>query len=337
MNRRHEPLDPQERALARMLAEAGQAEPPPELDARILAAARAAPPAATPIHPRTGATPPPAAGSRRHVRRRHWPMALGLAASVTLAIGVAWQLRQPPVPGQAAATIDTDSAAEPTLSGTAVASGETGGEHATAATAAAPVAADAIAASPPVLPPSSEVTESAPAPVAVTDAVRSTPAPVAAEPARATEPGVLDRQRQARERQAAASARQHAAERTAPAATRTEAAAAVQKAAAPPDRRQESGPTAPARALPAAPAAPAPMSASRAAAPEAIADLADGVPAGDEAALQEDARLPASAWLQRIAQRRQQGQDRLARASLARFVATHPDIPVPEDLLPLLP
>ena len=60
------------------------------------------------------------------------------------------------------------------------------------------------------------------------------------------------------------------------------------------------------------------MSASRAAAPEAIADLADGVPAGDEAALQEDARLPASAWLQRIAQRRQQGQDRLARASLAR-------------------
>ena len=80
MNRRHEPLDPQERALARMLAEAGQAEPPPELDARILAAARAAPPAATPIHPRTGATPPPAAGSRRHVRRRHWPMALGLAA-----------------------------------------------------------------------------------------------------------------------------------------------------------------------------------------------------------------------------------------------------------------
>ena len=226
MNRRHEPLDPQERALARMLAEAGQAEPPPELDARILAAARAAPPAATPIHPRTGATPPPAAGSRRHVRRRHWPMALGLAASVTLAIGVAWQLRQPPVPGQAAATIDTDSAAEPTLSGTAVASGETGGEHATAATAAAPVAADAIAASPPVLPPSSEVTELAPAPVAVTDAVRSTPAPVAAEPARATEPGVLDRQRQARERQAAASARQHAAERTAPAATRTEAAAA---------------------------------------------------------------------------------------------------------------
>ena len=26
-----------------------------------------------------------------------------------------------------------------------------------------------------------------------------------------------------------------------------------------------------------------------------------------------------------------------ARASLARFVATHPDIPVPEDLQPLLP
>ena len=72
-------------------------------------------------------------------------------------------------------------------------------------------------------------------------------------------------------------------------------------------------------------------------APQAFVDLADGVPAGDEAALQEDARLAASAWLQRIAQRRQQGQDRLARASLARFVATHPDIPVPEDLQPLLP
>lgn len=75
------PLDPstaEERALAQRLARLGpHGEPSPQLDARVLAAARAsldAPPLMT------------------H-RSRRWPVALGVAASLVLAVGVAWRLR----------------------------------------------------------------------------------------------------------------------------------------------------------------------------------------------------------------------------------------------------
>ncbi len=73
-------LTPEERELAQRLAQDGPPrEPSPALDARILAAARAA---AVSIPTR----PPP----------RRWPVALGLAASLVLAVGVAWQLRPLP-------------------------------------------------------------------------------------------------------------------------------------------------------------------------------------------------------------------------------------------------
>ncbi len=72
-----EPLDAEERALAAALPRpSGRTEPDAALDARILAAAHAA---ANP----TASTP----------RRRSWVMPLSVAASVTLAFGLAWQLR----------------------------------------------------------------------------------------------------------------------------------------------------------------------------------------------------------------------------------------------------
>lgn len=75
-----EPLTPDEQALARRLAQLGsQAEPSPALDARILAAARAA------------------EGVRSPRLARRWPVALGVAASLVLAVGIAWRLR--PLPG----------------------------------------------------------------------------------------------------------------------------------------------------------------------------------------------------------------------------------------------
>lgn len=84
MNRSgHEPLGSKERALAQRLARLdGAASPSPELDARILAMARSAP-------ARPAATTPPR-------RRRRWPLGLGLAASVLVALGLAWQLRPAP-------------------------------------------------------------------------------------------------------------------------------------------------------------------------------------------------------------------------------------------------
>lgn len=74
-----EPLNEEERALAQRLARLGpRGQPSPAVDARILAAAQAS-----------------LAGQRR--TRSRWPMTLGVAASLTLAIGLAWQLR--PLPG----------------------------------------------------------------------------------------------------------------------------------------------------------------------------------------------------------------------------------------------
>ncbi|MGX5730173.1 hypothetical protein ACWKWK_06520 [Pseudoxanthomonas beigongshangi] len=78
MNRRPtEPLDSEERLLADQLARLGpHGEPSSMLDARILAAAH------------------DAVAARPAVRRKpRWPVAMGLAASALLAVGIAWQLR----------------------------------------------------------------------------------------------------------------------------------------------------------------------------------------------------------------------------------------------------
>lgn len=76
----NEPLTPEERALAQRMSQLGpHCAPSPALDARILAAAHAAT-AATPAR-----TPTP-----------RWPVALGIAASLALAVGIAWQLRPLP-------------------------------------------------------------------------------------------------------------------------------------------------------------------------------------------------------------------------------------------------
>lgn len=87
------PLDPEERALAQRLARLGpHGEPSPALDAKVLAAAHAA------------------ATARRH--RTRWPLRLGVAASVALAVGLAWQLR--PLPGaDPAGAVMTVPAPEP--------------------------------------------------------------------------------------------------------------------------------------------------------------------------------------------------------------------------------
>lgn len=99
----NEPLSNEERDLARQLHRVGpQGGPSPELDARILAAARAA--VAMPV-------PRPT--------RPRWPVAFGVAASMVVAVGIAWQMRPldevPMVTSEAptAASITTQAAVSP--------------------------------------------------------------------------------------------------------------------------------------------------------------------------------------------------------------------------------
>ncbi|MFD1299911.1 hypothetical protein ACFQ4Q_25135, partial [Lysobacter gummosus] len=81
MNRRPDapdPLSPEERDLADRLLRLGPNDGPSSaLDAKILAAAHAA----------VAQTP------RARARKTRWPAWIGVAASLSLAVGIAWQLR----------------------------------------------------------------------------------------------------------------------------------------------------------------------------------------------------------------------------------------------------
>lgn len=181
------PLDqtPEERELAQRLARLGpRGEPSPQLDARVLAAARAAlDPVPAPPH-----------------RSRRWPVALGLAASLVLAVGVAWRLRPLPpgataelaVPTRPAAQVQTaPPASEPVPAAAAVA--QTASDAGASANANASViepppdaaprrAAKSVAAPPPAL--DEQVEVDVPAPAVVLDV----PSPAAApQPPQKTE------------------------------------------------------------------------------------------------------------------------------------------------------
>ena len=90
-------LTPRERELARQLAQiAPRGEPSLALDARILAAAARE----ADVSPSSTASAPTAIFSKSisrsgHIRRR-WPVVLGVAASMVLALGVAWRMQPLP-------------------------------------------------------------------------------------------------------------------------------------------------------------------------------------------------------------------------------------------------
>ena len=340
MNRRHEPLDPEERALARLLADADAAEPSAAVDARILAAARAA----LPAHAGTAAPPTGATGGTRHRRPRRLPLALGLAASVTLAVGVAWQLREPPVaPGQARVAMEAADVARTPATPPAAPRPEAQ-EHGAAVAAASRRAEQrvqkaerqleqAAAPPPPVADAGISLEEAAP------ERRREAPTDAAAGAAR-------EREHEA----AVAAAAQRSVQRGEKAARQAEPAAFPAAAPSPP----------PPPPPPAPPAPPSPVSAPAPAAAASMARTTDDTrpadaykarvhdslqvsgtrsdPGGaDRAALEADAALPPEQWLQRIRAHRDGGDADLARASLARFIHDHPAVPVPADLQPLLP
>lgn len=297
-------LDAEERALAALLPRPpGRTEPGAELDARILAAAQAA------LHPQ--------AAPRR--ARRSWIAPTAVAASLMLAVGLAWQLRPPASPYAGAQAEATASAADAGNDAMMVRSIEAPPPP---ADVAAPIAepaqmkpmpqpaqevpsaqfARAPAAPPPAEPPMAAVAAAPlpappapPAPVVMdTPAAASMPAPQAAEAARMAPPAM------------AKSARTDGFLR--------ERAGAAGNAAA---REQDK------------------------AAMAADAATLDTITVVDPTAEEPDEDVPPAtadspdvrdAWLRRIGELLKQGKTDDAKASLAEFRRRYPDAVLPQEL-----
>jgi hypothetical protein len=344
MIRQQEPLTPEERELAAYLSRLGpHGEPSPALDSRIMAAAHA-----------------DLAKTNTHKPKPRWPVALGLAASVLLAVGVAWQLR--PLQEAPTASEAPNAAAAPESQSMVQAPMESQDD-----VEAKQAAADAAA--PPVSPPQGipEATEPrirnlAPAPrreaqkpapsntappatgsggttakttaspVIQAPAPRSTdrysPPPAPPAPARSAAPPAAA--------PAPAMSAASDAERTERSAVQAEQAAQAKRARdeatssrlllreSEQRRRQES----------------ISVSAASAAAQDAVAEESGARATLRRTDLQlpvvEDAKLAPAEWLDRIRLRRDLGDSGNASASLRMFVDAHPFQRVPEDLRPLL-
>lgn len=339
------PLTPEERALADALARLdAPAAPSARLDAAIRAAARdALAPAAGAWRPGSdapshvgsahpAATPAPATLPRARRRPRRWAASMGIAASVALAVGVAWQLR--PLPSD---TVAYDEA-PPTLERARTTSQDTpgaAGASPAAPAAAASAAAPAVTGAPPAAPDAtqdaaSEIAEApgsaqAPAPVPA-------PAPAAAPPAQPQEAPVVFDNPSPMDRPVPP-----------PAEATGASSAATQRGAAPPP----APPAPPSSATDAIVvtgsriAAPDPRPAGRAerAVPAVELDRDpwhDDQPLDDQPPASFDTPDVRDAWLARIRELRDDGQLAPARASLAEFRRRYPDVALPDDLRPLL-
>jgi hypothetical protein len=264
MNRRPDApdsLSPEERELAQRLLRLGPNDgPSPALDARILAAAHAA----VAQEPRLRARP-----------KQRWPMWIGVAASLSLAVGVAWQLR-PAATTMEAAQQEHDVAVVARAQVKPVADsggGQSAEAQAEAAAPAAASAADSVAAPamPAELSPGSSIAADSAADAAAPAAMK--PAPVVAEaapPAPPAPPMVIAQDEAAKRSRAEAPASVQAA-----AASEARASEPLRRAKAAPAEREFKA--APAMAPPPPPAPPAPMGVMSAPAP---ADAAPAANAG---------------------------------------------------------
>lgn len=306
-------LDAEERALAELLAaRAGRApHPNAELDARILAMAREA------------AAPRPTLRPRRQAHPR-WPLGAGLAASLALVAGLAWQLRPHPetaaVSADSAATVASapEAAAGPAPAPAPPATVQIAPPPAPppppqpARTVVAEPAPSAVVA-PPASPPAAEaaaaagiVDEPAPAPAVAPPAPLPPPPPPPAIPAPA-------------EAATAASAPAPATEATGNTKAARMAAPVQEKASAP---REPSafGATVDQEA--------ATTAAARDAAVDGFArEEIDRDPPATVQSLSVQQR-----WVQRIRALIAAGEDAAARDSLAEFRRRYPGAPLPEDL-----
>ena len=338
----HEPLTPEERELAQLTGRLGpHGEPSPALDARILAAAHAA-----------------VAVEQSRTPKARWPLAMGVAASMVLAVGVAWQLR----PLQEVATVsEAPAAASEAVEGSADAAAmatETGPPSSVQELESLPEAFAKSEAAPASLP----AVESPPPPMRALAPAAGAAAPLPADTSR----------NRATTRQADAYS---------PPSIPASAAAAAPPPPPPPapPAMTTSAPKGlvaqePAPESPMAFTAVADAAADMAAVGDTSSNSARAAPTGQQAAaraemkarsaaatakesatldrvevtgsrlqrtdlqvpVSDDARLPVNDWLERVRTRYGLGDEDAARQSLLLFVKDHPREPVPDDLEPLL-
>lgn len=312
---RSDPLTPEERELARLLGRAAPSAPSAALDDAVLAAARAAVQAAPVVtavpvgDPEAASQPPKAAAPIPRRPRSRLPAALGLAASVVFAVGIAWQLKP-------------DAPTPPALAEVAPAPAEDA-VQAPAADAAAPAMAAA------------EMADAAAAPVA--DAPppppQDVPRPMAAQPA----PSVVAPPMPPAPPAPAAAPMQAAA------AARADAYVMDSAEARPNDTVTVTGARTRDEALTAAPApmaneAARPMKGAPGVMRRAASPAVGGALSASavDAAVAADALLPRKQWLKRIRERRDAGDRDTARASLERYLQQYPEARVPRDVRQLL-
>ena len=348
----HEPLTTEERELAQLTSRLPpHGEPSPALDARILAAAHAA------------TAPQPV---RKHKPR--WPVALGLAASVVFAVGIAWQLR--PLQEQGALLAEVPAAAEASEQAAPVANVAAVPEAFPQAAADAMSASEAAPAD--TAPAQTKAVVTPPAEASARN--RSQPAPVFAPAPAPAKSKVLARETAPRRQEADSYIPPAPPSPPAPVASPPPAPAPVATAPPPPVVLTTPAPMADA-SLPLAATAEAEAalaehvsvvtarstakartdnSRSKAAsAREAKMRSASAAPA-DNATLDrvevsgsrlrtdlqvpvvDDTHLAVNDWLERVRTRYGLGDAAAARQSLLLFVRDHPRENVPDDLEPLL-
>ncbi|MBA0394818.1 hypothetical protein D7U98_05295 [Stenotrophomonas maltophilia] len=329
---RNEPLTPEERELAQLLGRRPEQAPPAALDAAILAAARAAVDA-----PADAAVASPDAPRAQRTRPR-WPAVFGIAASMVFAIGIAWQLRPEPPPVPAG---EAQMAAAPAAADVAATEQTIESSAADSATAAAePTAAPAMPEAASVVAPAAAIArERKPVPVEATDAPAPAARSMAAEPAAdsafaalppAPAPAAAPPAPPAPPAPAAYSA---PAPLMAPVVASGSLKARSAAAAEPNSVQAEQAP-----ALDRVEITSTKREAPSRSAPGVMRRGSDAGLSADtvQAEVAADALLPRRQWLQKIRERRDDGQRDLARASLERYIQQYPESRLPRDLRPLL-
>jgi hypothetical protein len=321
MNRRHEPLDATERELADLLARDALPGPSPQLDARILAAARAATPA-----------------TRRHAPRRRWVAGIGIAASLVLAVGIAWRLR--PLPPRAPTASEAPQAemvrvvdsrartAAPPAAPDDVVYRRKQAQPVPEAPKSIPAERESAAAADKASPPEPPVAFDQPSPMA-TQAPPPAPPPPPARAA-APEPVANGMAEPAASPMQAAKAQAHAARAT-PAAPTASGYAPPQEDARTLDRIETTG----SRISGSKPQAFSREASGLDAAAAADAAAENGVSRAmldEEPPATADSPQVRDAWLQRIRDLLSAGETEAARNSLAEFRKRYPKYVLPEDL-----